>query len=434
MGDRPDHTGNVVIQGTVTITGAVTITGTVTITGNVNVTGGTITISSGHIIVDSGSITVSGSVTITTGHIIVDSGSITVSGSVSISAGHIIVDSGSITVSGSVSISSGTVSISGTVNISGPVTVTSGNINVATAGGSNIIIDKLVQGAYKAIAPVTYANDNGVTTPTAPPAADPLNGYYLGKLFAIQCRGWIQTVLVYAKSNTGSPQTLTVVLSPYVGAGRVATVNITVDTTWNWYSGTVNKYWNYDTLHVYTVRTSWDGSLGVEHVGADDTYSSDEIGWNASGGYRRFIRVTLAMRPVGDVPVSGTVNNIQIPNSASYASIGSTAIAAGATGTLLTFTGAGHLVYVHFWADHVNMSIIIEADGTQVFENTMTGLNSEGYCPATPGVSLLKYSTGDYDVQVTLRIEFLRQLRILAHNYDASSHSALARCGVGLLK
>ena len=272
--DYPDYTLPIVVIGTVTVTGSVTVSGAVTVTGTVAV---------------SGTVTVSGIVSI--------SGSVTVTGTVAIS--------GSVTITG-------TVAISGTVTITGAVTITSGAVTITTVGGTNIVIDKLVQGAHLERRSI-LANDENKTPPADPSNTVTETGY-IGKFFPRGCRGNLDNIHVYCKrTDTG---TAVFSFHPYPGAGEIFTVTITPGASYDWVYGYVRKFWNYDSMFINLKSRDADVSIGVDSGSPPDILLSADSGATWYGvNFRLHVRLGLHGETVGDLPISGTVNTIQIPNA-----------------------------------------------------------------------------------------------------------------------
>jgi hypothetical protein len=380
--DRPDHTGNVVIYGTVTITGSVSITGTVVVTGDVNITNPVITITP-------------------------QPGSI-------------------FAITGSVTITSGTVSITGTVNITGPVTVTSGNINVATAGGTNIIVDKLVQGAYIEKDRTSEPHSNNGVVPTMVETVTA--GTYYGKFFPRGCRGFIYIIEYYTQKSTAGNVAITFGFSPYVGGPELFTVTETLPgntpAAWRWII--VCKPWNYDGLFMYIKNNNYY-AYDLAGTTTNDSYATTDYGetWTYQI-YRAWFRAYIYGQTVGDIPVSGTVNNINIPNTGAVAfDMAGTTIPAGTTVYTKTFYGAGRLRYVVLAANHYFIAPVIQVDGQQVLWSEMYFQRYYlfGFSEITPGLSLIRYNVGgDCTLMVTLNFEFKRKIEIGFHNFDVSDH------------
>jgi hypothetical protein len=380
--DRPDHTGNVVIYGTVTVTGSVTITGTVTITGNVNITNSSIVIEP--------------------------------------KAGS------TFTITGSVTVTSGTVSITGTVNISGPVTVTSGNINVATAGGTNIIIDKLVQGAIVEKNRNLEPHSNNGTTPNYFETVAP--GTYTGKLFPRGCRGFIEAISYRVQKTTAGNVTITFGFSPYVGGPELFTISETLpgNTAAGWRTIFVEKPWNYDGLFMYMKDNLYYARDLEDSTKADNFYTTDSgVTW-ITNDQRLWFNAYIYAQTVGDIPISGIVNNIQIPNTGTVAiDFTGTTIPAGTTVYTKTFYGAGRLRYVVLAGSHYFIAPVIQVDGQQVLRSEMyfQRYYLYGFSEITPGLSLVRYNVaGDCTLMVNVQFEFKRKIEIGFYNFDVADH------------
>ncbi len=409
--------GNVSIVGTVNISGTVAISGTVQVSGTVSISG-TVTVS-GTVAI-SGTVTVSGSVTVS-GTVAI-SGTVTVSGTVAISG--TVTVSGSVTVSGTVAISgtvtiSGTVSISGSVTITGNVTITSGAVTISTAAGTNILIDLLAQGAYTE-RHVTIANDNGVVAPNTPPSN--FNNYTLcNKFFPRGCRGAIANVSVYCKrTSTGI---LVMSISPYPGSGVIITATVTPGANWGWASVNIYRMWNYDSMFIWCTEMDADVSAGYDSTVPNDAYALDANG-NVIGqnGIRIYIRAYMIGQTVGDVPVSGTVNNIPIPNTSSQMVQTNSSVPAGASPTVISsVNGSGYcdqIIATVAAAASCSATIIeVVCDGNIVWGFSFAQLNNFGFTGSTPHVTLSLYGAITQCVLLlTKRFEFKQNLTIQAVN------------------
>jgi len=442
VNDLPDYTawinGNVGITGTVTITGAVTVTGivsisgTVTVTGAVTVTGivsiiGTVTITgavtvTGSVTVSgtvaiSGTVTVSGAVTVTgtvsiTGTVTV-TGAVTVTGSVTVSG--TVAISGTVTISGTVAIS-GTVTITGSVTISGAVTITSGAVTISTVGATNIVLDLLTQGAYTERRS-TLSNDAG--SGGTQEQVDVDANYYEGKFFPRGCRGFIHRIFWYAKNDSGSDQTITFGFAVKVGMGELFTVSTVLPngSTLAWQSITVDKSWNYDSLFIYMKRYIWNTSDGVTPY---DRYVTSDGGvtW-APTNHRDYYQVEINAQTVGDVPVSGTVNNIEVPVSSTAELYGNINANIYTETTVMTFNGAGKTEYISLMAaaktESHNVDWKVYCDGRLVFWWSLVDLNDMGYTASTPAISLTKITTNGICVlHLTLKFGFKYELKVTA--------------------
>jgi hypothetical protein len=225
-----------------------------------------------------------------------------------------VVISGPVTVSGSVSIT-GTVTISGTVNISGNVnvTVTSGTINVQTAGGANIMIDKLVQGAYTDTAN-SPGNYSGVST------GGYINAYY-GKFFPRGCRGFVHAIAVYINNTAGAQKTVNFGVGAYPGCPELWTFSVVqAASTSGVVAALIGKFWNYDGMFIYRKDTDANVTILYDSTAPADLYISTDSGvtwanayWSSGIVRRLGIYMLYSGQTVGDMPVSGTLNVVILP-------------------------------------------------------------------------------------------------------------------------
>jgi len=487
--------GHIIIDsGSITVSGSVTVSsGSITITsghiivdsGSISVSG-SVSITSGHIIVDSGSITVSGSITITSGHIIVDSGSITVSGTVSISgtvtvtgavtvtgsvtvsgtvaisgtvtvtgsvtvsgtvaiSGTVTVSgtvaiSGTVTVSGAVTISSGTVSITGSVTITGAVTITSGSVNIATAGGTNVIIDKLTQTAYTTRDAFNMRNDNGISSGD-PPSSMTDQTYWIGKYFPHGCRGHIRYCWIYCKRTGSGTLSLYYSPSPRLGALYGPDV-VTPGANWGWVgSAGLDQYWPYDSLYIFIKGIPSDVSVGHDGIQPyDATVSTDSGVTVSSWDYRFYFMVRYNLASVGDIPIAGTLNTIAIPNSVgsiSHTTNGS--VNGGVTADMLaTIYGAGELLGLNVMTRQNAGSTVVDSnqivgiviDGIvfEVAASDVVSLSSSTLSgSAAPFILIhITAATNVYSWALTKNLPFQRSLRIYVRNGAANGQTMWA--------
>jgi hypothetical protein len=297
-------------------------------------------------------------------------------------------------------------------------------VKIKTEAETNILIDKLTQGAYTERRS-TLSNDNGVTTPTAPPKQW-TNTTFKGKFFPRGCRGIIDTVRVYCK-RTGAG-TLTVSYAPQAGMGAVGSVTITPGANWGWGLATVYKMWNYDSMFLWVSACSADVSYGCQNVEPfDEALSSDGgVLWTYED-YRLFIRVVMFGETVGDVPVSGIINNIEIPTSVSRKTQSDfIPIESGAEELLVAHEGAGFHEYSIFRsskADEVGFKVY--CDNVLMEYQDGLALSMWGFGSSTPKLSLTQYvAGGTYTVLLTGKYQFKRKFEIKAKNVGAGINSA----------
>jgi hypothetical protein len=310
------------------------------------------------------------------------------------------------------------------VNVTGTPTV-----NIQTSGGANIVIDKLTQGAY---------TEDRRTLSNNGASAIMLSTNYTyrkGKLFPRGCRGFIRTVEVYCQNTDSVSHSFTIYFAVQPGMGAVFTATLTVDAgaAAAWRSVDVERFWNYDSLFVYVRGDSDSYILIGSDSGSpyDYYYSSDEISWIV-GSSRIWVRLNLSGLTVGDLPVSGTLNVIQIPNTASRRDSGTIQIPAQSTVFDTPIRGSGELTFIFFqlFTEDACSSCVplIYADGANVlptdasftvWRNTILG-SSQG--PIYIGV--WDSTLGRFNFIVAMRIPFKRELKVGVQNIGNSAVSA----------
>ena len=158
-------------------------------------------------------------------------------------------------------------------------------------------------------------NDNDVITPAAPPIF--LTGLtYRGKFFTRGCRGKIDWLGIYCRRAAAG--TLDLSFSPHPCLGPLYTVTTTPGAAWAWVFVPFHEMWNYDSLFVWLSRCDADVSYGYDAELPYDWHQSADGGATWGEVDRRlYIRAVYTGETPGDVPVSGTINTIEIPSTAS---------------------------------------------------------------------------------------------------------------------
>lgn len=213
-------------------------------------------------------------------------------------------------------------------------------INIDTAGGVNIIIDKLTQTAY--VEDQRTLSNHG----TSPTPASVIGNNRRGKFFPRGCRGFIKTIDVYCSDAGASGGTVTVYLSPFPGMGYLMTADVTVPSSGaaDWRSATFNKMWNYDSLFIFVVGSSSDIKVYYNSNTPFDRYGSDDAGatWTTDN-FRFWFRAIMKGQTIGDIPVSGIVNTIPIKAVAGLFERTLYDVDGGATYDMLSIVGSGQL-------------------------------------------------------------------------------------------
>jgi hypothetical protein len=116
---------------------------------------------------------------------------------------------------------------------------------------------------------------------------------------------------------TPSAVNLPVYLKPTLRSGPVLSLTITVPAGQDgWLTHSVLEQWNYDSCIIILGSITTDLDIYYDTVSPDfDAYLMTDIYTVSSQQDRRYhMRMEMGALTVGDVPVSGIVNNVQIPN------------------------------------------------------------------------------------------------------------------------
>ena len=164
---------------------------------------------------------------------------------------------------------------------------------------------------------------------------------YRGKFFTRGCRGKIEALQMFCR-RTGILPTIILRFSAHPCIGPFHTVTIIPGAPWAWVGAAFEEMWNYDSLFIW-VHSVTNAEWGYDAAEPYDGHESADAGatW-ADTATRPFIRVVYTGETPGDVPVSGTVNVIEIPSIASQAAADLIpAVASAAWTTICTAEGAG---------------------------------------------------------------------------------------------
>jgi hypothetical protein len=189
------------------------------------------------------------------------------------------------------------------------------SINVATAEGTNIIIDKLTQTAFTCR---SASISNGPSADTEYALATSLLS---GKFFPRGCRGLLNWVY-YRGRSVGGTGTVTLGFAPYPNGPQIATCTITLASSVTWNPLNASIWWNYDGCFIYEI-SSTGTCYGVYDTDTPKDgfcwYSNRWVGALYLNGAWTSGRIGMYLgtlgSTVGDVPVSGTLNTIGLPSS-----------------------------------------------------------------------------------------------------------------------
>ncbi len=252
-----------------------------------------------------------------------------------------------------------------------------------------------------------------------------------GKFFTRGMRGFLETIEIYCQDPLAAGGTIYVHISPFPESGTAYTVNIVVPPGGGpaWRAATFNLFWNYDSMFIWW----YSALLGTEQFAYDE-----ELPWDAYFGSptgiiwitadrRYWVRVLMAGETPGDVPVSGTLNTVVLPNLT--ANMDATSIAVDGPGeediipdvftmgklTCLIMTLAQTLGVV----PPANMEIHIHADQTvhtltvaEIIAAVEGVVNTVG--PISMGI--ITPATNTYQVSFNVEFPFRQRLSVRVEN------------------
>ncbi len=326
------------------------------------------------------------------------------------------------------------VNITGSVTLNVSIVSQTVDINIKTSSGANIVIDKLTQAAYTEDRR-TLANNGATATMVSETSTT-----RCGKFFVRGARGFIDTVEVYCDNPDTVARSIYIYFAVQPGMAPVfwSALSVAAGAGAAWRSVAVRKYWNYDSMFVY-VRSEVDyyPRFGRDYgTPYDALHSTDEVTWVVQG-WRNWIRVNMAGLTVGDLPVSGTVNTIEVPNQTVGSASGTIIIGAGATVNIISIGGPGECQYITLWSNYPSIYWSIKCDGVEQYFMPITLHKSfrqdtwvDNYGDPGKGIEVMvtKHDTtyNMYAAQIAVKLPFKRLLEITAYNPDTVSHNVAA--------
>lgn len=186
-----------------------------------------------------------------------------------------------------------------------------------------------------------------------------------GKFFPRGCRGHISAIQVYCRNTILAADTITVYISPMPGMGPTYTATIAVigGSLAAWRPAVFNRMWNYDSLFIF-VTTEND----LAEWGYDDGAPYDYYVWEPFTylwrplNYRLWIRVNFTGETAGDVPVSGTLNVVPLPNVMGVIETAEIELEPAETEDVFTINGSGVLTYLVLWITTLTPASVLTTD------------------------------------------------------------------------
>jgi hypothetical protein len=304
------------------------------------------------------------------------------------------------------------------------------DVNIKTSGGANIVIDKLTQSAYTERR--STLSNNGATATLQ----SGLSTTKRGKFFPRGCRGVLEAITIYCDNADTAAHTLTVKVTPHPGMGPAitATLSLSAGAAAGWQAVTVRKMWNYDSMFIWVASDSDTyGRVGYDSGEPCDGFSStDEATWTFQS-QRLWITVDMKGETIGDLPVSGVVNNIAIPNTAARRDSGVITVPSLTEAYDTPIRGAGELLIAIFYTDNATAATVLEprisVDGQTVLpHDTTLSLWRSHYVGSSTGpiyIGVWDTTNNWYTLVVALRIPFKRELKLGFYNSASVSYAAM---------
>ena len=253
----------------------------------------------------------------------------------------------------------------------------------------------------------------------------------LGKFFPRGCRGFIDDIEIYCRDAAAAGGTITVYITPYIGAGYTYTANVVVPVGGApaWRVASFNVMWEYDSLFIYVVMSVATVEAGYDTETPHDYFYSADAGVTWDGFSRRYwFRVLLKAQTAGDVPISGTINTVEIPSVSGVRQFIQLPVPADTELLDTIQLGVGELLYCLFYAgteaDASYLFPRIYCDGnTQMpIDTGMTAWTSYlGTVSHSPGICKGGWADIYYVLIVTIPYPFRRSLQIGFYNSDAAN-------------
>lgn len=309
-------------------------------------------------------------------------------------------------------------------NVAITIAASTVQLNIKTLGGTNIIIDQLTQAAFTAR--VASIQNHGAATNWA--AYTGVNR--AGKFFPRGCRGHLNIVDVRCRDVGAAGGIITVYVAPYIGAGYLYTANIVVPPggAEAWRTAAFNVMWEYDSLFIWILSSDANMQIAWDITSPGDWWGSANSGvtWTYIARRPHFYAVLFG-ETVGDIPVSGTLNVIEIPYTTPALVSGTYTTVNGVEQTLATVNGIGKLVHLLMITNPAAESHLyswrLVVDGATVFIYQPDWIKAVGFTASTPGISLLSYTAnGQTSIQVVLPYGFSRSLVLMGQRAAAGAN------------
>ena len=403
---------------------------------DVNVTNSSIDVNvkntSINVVVDSG--TIDANITNTSINVVVQSGSI--DANITNASINVVVDSGTIdanitNASLDVNVLGGTIDANIT-NATLDVNVKNSVLNVQVSGQASVSIDNA--SVYLNVQNEKYAGELKYFDFTSD-APDLLSDYAGYGVLIRNARGFLKDLRIKVKNLTSSNQTLTFCLSIDPTKPPIFEKNFTVpadlDGEWTVF-GFFNIWWSYDTLFIYVKETNTNVQFYAKNVGwASNAFVHYSVGVGNTN-YRIGITILKTGSHYKTIPVSGTVNTINIPNKTSESSTGIVYIDYGEEKTLVEIEGTGVVKYIMLWCNYRTFYFTFYVDDELLsfsgsgYTVNPSDLNLYDPDKLSNRVKLLRYddTNKQFTIEWLVEIPFRKSFKITAAHGSTSQQEA----------
>jgi len=266
-------------------------------------------------------------------------------------------------------------------NASIDVNVTNSVLSVSVSGQASVSIDNA--SVYLNVQNEKYTGELKYFDFTSD-APDLLSDYAGYGVLIRNARGFLRDLRIKVKNLTSSNQTLTFCLSIDPTKPPIFEKDFTVpadlDGEWTVF-GFFNIWWSYDTLFIYVKETNTNVQFYAKNVGWT---SNAFVHYSAGVGninFRIAVNILKTGSHYGTIPVSGTVNTINIPNRTARTEYSGPLSPSGWTTAIDTeFIGTLRRIVIQASeAKLVNALVRLTIDGEEIFETSPVVLAENGF-------------------------------------------------------
>jgi len=269
-----------------------------------------------------------------------------------------------------------------------------------------------------------------------------------GKFFTRGMRGFLEDIEIYCRDPLAAGGTMTVNICPFPESGTLYTANIVVPAGGGaaWRAAAFDLFWNYDSMFIwwyeqligdveygYDVEQPWDGYWG----------GPTGIIW-VTRDLRYWVRVLMAGQTPGDVPVSGTLNVVPIPNTVSDMDYVTVAINGPDTGDIIgdpawvptaPILGMGQVTCLMMTLTQIagvvpaaNMEIHVVTDGNDLnftVAELIAAVSGVINTPTPITMGIITPATNIYQVSFNLKFPFRLSLQVYVENTAAAGNNMM---------